>query len=97
MIEGHIIDIVFRNGTKRFRGTSPPEAWDNIHPVIKAKNRTFILLRVAAIITVLFVDEFFWLTGGAGKYQLTSIVLSWLLMKRLLFLENSHDLSETAS
>ena len=47
------IDIVFRNGFKDYEVLPPPEVWDNIHPVIRKKQRPFILLRSAAMIAVL--------------------------------------------
>ena len=52
------IDIVFRNGLKDFEVLPPPEAWDNIHPVIKGKHRTFMFIRVAAIITAVISISF---------------------------------------
>jgi len=55
---GSNIDIVFRNGLKDFEVLPPPEVWDNIHPVIKRKQRPFILLRAAALIAVVLSMSF---------------------------------------
>src|SRR5450759_3836747 len=55
---GANIDIVFRNGLKDFEVLPPPEVWDNIHPVIKRKQRPFILLRAAALIAVVLSMSF---------------------------------------
>jgi hypothetical protein len=54
MVErGANIDIVFRNGLKDYEVLPPTEIWDNIHPVIVRKQRSFIFLRAAALVTVL--------------------------------------------
>jgi hypothetical protein len=55
---GANIDLVFRNGLKDFEVLPPPEVWDNIHPVIKRKQRPFILLRTAALIAVVLTISF---------------------------------------
>jgi len=55
---GANIDLVFRNGLKDFEVLPPPEVWDNIHPVIKRKQRPFILLRTAALIAVILTMSF---------------------------------------
>ena len=47
------IDIVFRNGLKDFEVIPPSEIWDSIHPVIRKKPVRFLLLSVAASVTVL--------------------------------------------
>jgi len=52
------IDLVFRNGLKDFEVLPSPEVWDNIHPVIKTKQRTFIFLKAAALIAVLLTLSF---------------------------------------
>jgi hypothetical protein len=56
---GANIDIVFRNGLKDFEVLPPPEAWDNIRPVLKVKQKPFLLLRAAALIAVLMTMSFF--------------------------------------
>ncbi|MCX6325259.1 MAG: outer membrane beta-barrel protein [Bacteroidia bacterium] len=55
---GANIDLVFRNGLKDFEVLPPPEVWDNIHPVIKRKQRPFILIRAAALITLVISISF---------------------------------------
>jgi hypothetical protein len=56
---GANIDLIFRNGLKDFEVHPPRKIWDNIHPVVKRKRRPFILLRAAALITVVFSMSFF--------------------------------------
>jgi hypothetical protein len=56
--KGANIDLVFRNGLKDFEVLPPQEVWDNIHPVIKRKQRSFILIRTAALIAVLLTLSF---------------------------------------
>jgi hypothetical protein len=56
--KGANIDLVFRNGLKDFEVLPPPEVWDNIHFVIKRKQRPFILLRTAALIAVVLSMSF---------------------------------------
>jgi hypothetical protein len=59
MVErGANIDIVFRNGLKDFEALPPPEVWDNIHPVIKRKQRSLVYLRAAALVTVVLSMSF---------------------------------------
>lgn len=52
------IDIVFRNGLKDFEVLPPPEVWDNIHPVVKIKQRPYLLLRAAALVAILLSLSF---------------------------------------
>jgi len=56
---GANIDLIFRNGLKDLEVLPPPEVWDNIHPVVKRKLRLFILLRAAALITIVLSISFF--------------------------------------
>jgi len=49
---GANIDLVFRNGLKDYEVLPPQEVWNDIRPVIRKKQRPFILLRVAAVATV---------------------------------------------
>ena len=51
--KGANIDLLFRNGLKDFEVLPPPGVWDGIHSAVKIKSRPVILLRVAAVITVL--------------------------------------------
>jgi hypothetical protein len=46
------IDFVFRNGLKDMEVLPPSDVWDNINPVIRRKQRSFLFLRVAAIIAL---------------------------------------------
>lgn len=55
---GANIDIVFRNGLKDFEVLPPPEAWDNIHPVLKVRHRQFLLIRSAAVAAILLSVSF---------------------------------------
>jgi hypothetical protein len=56
--KGANIDLLFRNGLKDYEVLPPSGVWDSIHPVIKIKSRPIILLRVAAVITVLLTLSF---------------------------------------
>ena len=51
--KGANIDLLFRNGLKDYEVLPPAGVWEGIHPVIKIKSGPVILLRVAAVITVL--------------------------------------------
>lgn len=57
------IDLVFRNGLKDYEVLPPAEIWDHINPVVKRKRRSFVLLRIAAVSTIV-------LTTGFLAYQL---------------------------
>ena len=46
------MDIVFRNGLKDYEVLPPQDAWNNIHPVIRKKQRPLIVLRAAATLAV---------------------------------------------
>ena len=50
---GANIDIVFRNGLKDYEVLPPQDVWDNIHPVIRKKQRPLAFLRAAAMFAVL--------------------------------------------
>lgn len=47
------IDIVFRNGLKDYEVLPPQDVWNNIHPVIRKKQRPMAFLRAAAMFAVL--------------------------------------------
>jgi hypothetical protein len=51
--KGANIDLLFRNGLKDYEVLPPAGVWEGIRPVVKIKSRPVILLRVAAVITVL--------------------------------------------
>jgi hypothetical protein len=51
--KGANIDLLFRNGLKDYEVLPPAGVWEGIHPVVKIKSRPVILLRIAAVITVL--------------------------------------------
>lgn len=51
--KGANIDLLFRNGLKDYEVLPPAGVWESIHPVVKIKSGPFILLRIAAVITVL--------------------------------------------
>lgn len=46
------IDIVFRNGLKDYEVLPPADLWKNISPVVRRKQRPYIILRAAAMIAV---------------------------------------------
>jgi hypothetical protein len=56
--KGANIDLLFRNGLKDFEVLPPVAVWNNIRPVIRKKQRPFILLRTAALIAVLLSMSF---------------------------------------
>jgi hypothetical protein len=56
--KGANIDLLFRNGLKDFEVLPPPGVWDGIHSSIKTKSRPIILLRIAAVVTVLLALSF---------------------------------------
>ena len=47
------IDLLFRNGLKDYEVLPPPEVWNNIVPVIRRKQKTYVILRAAALVAVL--------------------------------------------
>ncbi len=61
---GANIDIVFRNGLKDYEVLPPPEVMDNILPLIKTRQRSYIFLKSAAMIAVV-------ISLGFLTYQLT--------------------------
>jgi len=52
------IDLVFRNGLKEYEVLPSAEVWNNIKPVIRRKSLPFIVLRAAAMITVVISLSF---------------------------------------
>jgi hypothetical protein len=56
--KGANIDLLFRNGLKDYEVLPPAEAWNNILPVIRKKQKPVILLRSAAVIAVLLSISF---------------------------------------
>ncbi len=56
--KGANIDLLFRNGLKDYEVLPPVEAWNNILPVIRKKQRPVIFLRSAALIAVLLSMSF---------------------------------------
>ena len=57
--KGANIDLLFRNGLKDYEVLPPAGVWDGIQSAVKVKSRPIILLRVAAVITVLLTLSFF--------------------------------------
>jgi hypothetical protein len=51
--KGANIDLLFRNGLKDYEVLPPPGVWDSVHAKVKIKSRPLVLLRVAAVVTVL--------------------------------------------
>jgi len=56
--KGANIDLVFRNGLKDYEVLPPPEVWEKIHPVLKSQHRPIIILRAAAVITIVLTMSF---------------------------------------
>jgi hypothetical protein len=56
--KGANIDLLFRNGLKDYEVLPPVEAWNNILPVIRKRQKPVILLRNAALIAVLLSITF---------------------------------------
>lgn len=52
------IDIVFRNGLKDLEVLPPADIWDNIHPGLIKKQKSFFLARAAALIAVVLSLSF---------------------------------------
>jgi hypothetical protein len=50
---GANIDVVFRNGLKDFEVLPPAEVWDNIQPGIKARPKSYLLLKSAASVALI--------------------------------------------
>lgn len=69
------IDIVFRNGLKDYEVLPPADVWDNIRPAVRKNQKPVIILRAAAMITVLLSLSFLaykWsqnLTDRYGNYS----------------------------
>lgn len=53
------IDVVFRNGLKDFEVNPPPDVWDNIHLVIKTKQKPVLFISAAASVVILLGITFF--------------------------------------
>jgi hypothetical protein len=47
------VDVLFRNGLKEFEVLPPPEVWENIKPVIRKREKSLNILRLAAMIAIL--------------------------------------------
>ena len=47
------IDLVFRNGLKDYEVLPPAEVWNNVRPVIKKKQKSYMVLRAAATIALI--------------------------------------------
>lgn len=56
--KGANIDLLFRNGLKDYEVLPPVEAWNNILPVIRKRQRPVVLLRSAALVAVLLSLSF---------------------------------------
>ena len=57
--KGANIDLLFRNGLKDFEVLPPPGVWEGVHSAVKVKSRSFVILRIAAVVTVLLTVSFF--------------------------------------
>ena len=47
------VDIFFRNGLKEFEVLPPPEVWENIQPLLRKREKSMNLYRIAAVATIL--------------------------------------------
>jgi len=47
------IDLIFRNGLRDMEILPPAEVWNNIRPVVRKKQRSYLLVRIAAVILLL--------------------------------------------
>ena len=58
------MDIFFRNGLKEFEVLPPPEVWENIQPLLRKREKSMNLYRIAAVATILISLSGFsyWLT-----------------------------------
>ena len=56
--KGANIDLLFRNGLKDYEVLPPPEVWAGIHSAVKIKSRPVVLMRIAALVTVLLTMSF---------------------------------------
>ena len=52
------IDLVFRNGLKNYEVLPPPEVWNNLRPVIRRKQKPYMVLRAAATVAVVLSLSF---------------------------------------
>lgn len=57
--KGANIDLLFRNGLKDYEVLPPSGVWEGVRTSGKLKSRPFILLRVAAAVTILMTVSFF--------------------------------------
>jgi hypothetical protein len=71
---GANIDVVFRNGLKDYEVLPPADVWDKIRPAVRKNQKPVIILRAAAMITVLISLSFLaykWsvnLSGGPRNF-----------------------------
>jgi hypothetical protein len=56
--KGANIDLLFRNGLKDYEVLPPPGVWEDINSAVKTKSQPVILLRVAAVVTILLTLSF---------------------------------------
>ena len=77
--KGANIDLLFRNGLKDFEVLPPPGVWDGVHSAIKSRSQSYLLLKVAAVVTVLLALSFFtyrWASEISGGNKSSEIALS---------------------
>jgi hypothetical protein len=73
------IDLVFRNGLKDFEVLPPSEVWGNIYPLIRRKQKPFILMRVAAVAAVVVTVSFLayrWSTELSAEIQTGALAVN---------------------
>ena len=81
------IDLLFRNGLKDFEVLPPPGVWDGVHSVIKSKSQSWLFLKVAAAVIVLFTLSFFayrWASELPGGTTSSEIALNIPASKPLI-------------
>jgi hypothetical protein len=63
------VDIFFRNGLKEFEVLPPPDVWENLHPVLRKRQKSKDIFRFAAVASILLSLSVFsiWLTKELSK------------------------------
>lgn len=73
------VDIFFRNGLKEFEVLPPPDVWENIQPMLRKREKSLNLYRLAAVATILISLSGFsyWLTKQiSNDFRGTAISLN---------------------
>lgn len=73
------IDIIFRNGLKDYEVLPPADAWKNIYPAVRKRQRPFIILRAAAMIAVVISLSFLayrWSSEISAGFNNDSLIMN---------------------